>query len=145
MPVSLLNRGGGRNLRVLWLLGITAVISIGTGQYLFPQAGKFCQADTAHSTEQLILSQPKGQYLIPSDMMIEAGHLRWRALPGAVWENYPNAPLPYYSIRPGSSGSATCRVKDKDGRWWLVDVAGRGRNGGSRYIPASSVTWEPGL
>jgi hypothetical protein len=129
--------------RNLWLTVGLIILLIGSGQYLFPQAGKVCETDPDHSLEQLISTQPSGQYRLPSDLTIERGHVRWRALPGALMINYPDPTLPHYTLRPGSKGSATCRAKDHKGRWWLVDVGGRSRSGGgSRYILADRVEWE---
>lgn len=128
--------------RDLWITGFVLFALVGAGQYLFPQMGKTCQSDPDHSTDQLITLQPKCQYRLPNDVAIEPGHIRWRVISSAAWLSYPDVSLPHYTLQTGQTGAATCRVKDAKGKWWIVDVAGSRRNGGSHYIPEDSVAWE---
>lgn len=129
-------------VRKSWIAALLLIAVLGVGQYFWPEHGAVCTQDSGRSTEQLLALRPDGQIDVPNDVSVEHGHLRARFPIGTVWYSYPTTKS---KIRVTTTsehvGSATCRIRDSVGEWWIVEVGGKGRPTG--YTPLANLKWGP--
>ena len=78
---------------------------------------------------------------IPSDAFIAEGHVRWIVDKDSYFYDFPPEKSERHELKTGEKGTATCRIREPDGTWWLALTLGEER--GNRYIPSDSVSWKP--
>ena len=117
----------------------TAVACVGTAIFLYygnKRDTETCDIDKRHSLRQLMLDEPRGSGLVPSDVLVQQGRVAYRPLsPGNVY-SYPSADAQVLWVETGWSWTV-CRIRDQTGRWWMVN--GRSKLHPYSYFPADQA------
>lgn len=97
-----------------------------------------CTADQEMRIEQMMTAFALGSITVPKDYIIEQWPNEWTAARDTKLLRLPSDNAQVYKIlSAGYRGTAICRVKDPNGKWWIA--TSRSRPGSLLYVASDDV------
>ena len=99
--------------------------------------GDICAVDPYKTIKAMLAARNEGEATVPHGFTVEEKPIQWRAVDQVRVYRLPSRNAKSIALKPGFSGRGSCRVKDEDGHWWIVN--GRDRAGFLSYEAEEDV------
>jgi hypothetical protein len=126
-----------RGLALVLVVAAIAVIYLLWQDRPRSAAGDLCAIDPYKTINAMLAARNAGEAMVPHGFAVEEKPIQWRAIDQVRVYRLPSRNAKSVALKPGFSGRASCRVKDEDGQWWIVN--GRDRTGFLSYEAEDDV------
>ena len=90
-----------------------------------PAADQVCSIDPYKTINAMLTARNEGDATVPHGFTVEQKPIHWRAVDQIRVYRLPSRNAKSVGLKAGFNGIASCRAKDEDGHWWIVNTPDR--------------------